>query len=116
MTLDQVWDVINATLDELPGEFRDRLQYTVINVDDGPPGRLLGLYQGVPESTGPYAHMDTITLYKQTIERQAGGSEEALRLLIRETLLHEIGHHFGLNEDEVGAATYPEDEDPEDPP
>ena len=114
MTIDEMWEVINATLEELPDEFRDRLQYTVITVDDSPPGRLLGLYHGVPESVGPYAHMDTITLYKQTIERQAFGSDEDVRRLLRETLLHEIGHHFGLNEDEVQAATYPEA--PEDPP
>jgi predicted Zn-dependent protease with MMP-like domain len=107
MTLDEMWDLIHAILAELPEEFQGRLQYTVITVDDGPPGNLLGLYEGVPESTGPYAHLDTITLYKRALERQARSPEE-LRLLVRETLLHEIGHHFGLNEDEVGRASYPE--------
>lgn len=107
MTLDEFWEVIEATLAELPSAFRDRLQYTVITVDEGPPGRLFGLYEGVPESVGAYAHSDTITLYKQTLERAAGDPGD-LRSLIRETLLHEIGHHFGLNEDEVGRATYPE--------
>ena len=111
MTVDELWDVINATLAELPDEIRARLQYTVIAVDDGPPGNLLGLYEGVPESVGTYAHLDTITLYKQTLERQAASPDE-LRLLVRETLLHEIGHHFGLNEDEVRRATYGAPPDP----
>lgn len=111
MTIAELWDVVNATLAELPDEFRERLQYTVIAVDDGPPGNLLGLYEGVPESTGPYPHLDTITLYKQALEREARSAAE-LRRLVRETLLHEIGHHFGLNEDEVRRATYGARPDP----
>lgn len=107
MTLDEFWEVIEATLAELPPAFRDRLDYTVVTVDEGPPGNLLGLYEGVPESRRGYANMDTITLYKQALEREARSPEELPRL-IRETLLHEIGHHFGLNEDEVRRATYPE--------
>lgn len=106
MTLDEMWEVIGETLAELPEQFRKRLQYTVITVDESPPGNLLGLYEGVPESTSPYAHLDTITLYKQALERQAVSPAD-LRRLVRETLLHEIGHHFGLNEDEVGRASYP---------
>jgi len=76
-------------------------------VDEGPPRGLLGLYQGAPETTFALPHSDTITLFKTALERQARSPEE-LRLLIRETVLHEIGHHFGLGEDEVGSATYPE--------
>ena len=114
MTLDEFWEVIHATLAELPDGISSRLQYTVIAVDDGPPGELFGLYQGVPETVGPYARLDTITLYKQTLELHTRSPED-LRRQIRETLLHEIGHHFGLNEDEVRRATYPGDDRPTPP-
>src|SRR5947209_2564254 len=107
MTVTEMWAVVESTLEELPAPIRDRLQYTIISIDEGPPGELLGLYEGAPETTFALPHSDTITLFKATLER-AAHSPEDLRLLIRETVLHEIGHHFGLGEDDVRAATYPE--------
>jgi predicted Zn-dependent protease with MMP-like domain len=99
--------VVDATLAALPEPFQHFLEYTLVVVDDGPPGDLFGLYFGAPAPFNPSPRtFDTITLYKRTLELHAR-SEADLRSLIRKTLLHEIGHHFGLNEDEVGAASYP---------
>jgi predicted Zn-dependent protease with MMP-like domain len=99
--------IVDRVLAELPEAFRDRLQYTVIHVDDGRPGGLYGLYQGVPEPAHPGHLPDHITLFKATLERDSEDLD-ALRSLVRETLLHEIGHHFGLSEDEVRRAGYPQ--------
>ena len=99
--------IIDATLDGLPEEFRPFLQYTLITIDDGPPGALYGLYQGAPATLDPSPRrFSTITLYWHTLERHAR-DDASLREQIRKTLLHEIGHHLGLNEDEVSSASYP---------
>jgi predicted Zn-dependent protease with MMP-like domain len=69
---------------------------------------LLGLYQGIPltERGDVYGVgvtlPDTITLYMNPILAEAGHDESAVRTVIRETLWHEIGHYFGLDEVAVG--------------
>lgn len=71
---------------------------------------LLGYYRGVPhtvrgEGYGIGGAMpDTITLYQGPIEEEAGelgGGEQMLRKVIRDTIWHEVAHHFGMNEREV---------------
>lgn len=99
--------VVDAVLSELPASFLPSLEYTLIVIDDSPIGDLFGLYHGAPATHNPTPYtFETITLFKRTLEAYAA-SESSLRVQIRKTLLHEIGHHFGLNEDEVGAASYP---------
>lgn len=71
---------------------------------------LLGYYRGVPHTARGEAYgvggalPDTITLYQGPIEEEAaslGGGEEVLRKVIRETIWHEVAHHFGMDEHEV---------------
>lgn len=79
---------------------------------------LLGLYHGIPlsERGSEYGSLgtlpDTITLFRLPLleeaevllaEKRAGTFEDAVRLAVRETLWHEIGHYFGLGEEEVHA-------------
>jgi len=69
------------------------------NADD-----LLGLYEGLPlnERGADYTALpDKITLFQGPLERLAAGDEQVLREEIYETLLHEIGHHFGFCEEDV---------------
>ena len=72
---------------------------------------LLGLYEGIPlnkrgSSYGVYpAVPDKITLYKQNIE-QVARTDAGLRAKIRDVLIHEIAHYFGMNEEEVRQAGY----------
>jgi predicted Zn-dependent protease with MMP-like domain len=68
-------------------------------------GDLLGLYQGVPygdRQSGSYSMVlpDRVTIYRQPI-LAASRSEAAAREEIRLTVLHEIGHYFGLGDDEL---------------
>lgn len=68
------------------------------------PGDLLGLYEGLPlneRGAGDMALPDKITLFQGPLERLAGDDLQFLRDEIYETLLHEIGHHFGFCEDDV---------------
>ncbi|MDO8806562.1 MAG: metallopeptidase family protein [Elusimicrobiota bacterium] len=96
----------------LPREFRDRLDNVIVTVRAEPEraqvrkfgAGLLGLYEGVPlsERGSSYsgAMPDKITLFKNNIEAQCrdGGEVEAN---IRHTLMHEIAHHFGMDDDEL---------------
>ena len=72
----------------------------IIIDDESPPGRLYGLYEGIPlTKRGTYAgaRPDQITLFLATICRSARTPDE-LAHRVRVTLLHEVGHHFGLGE------------------
>ena len=70
---------------------------------------LFGLYTGIPltERNSSYGMVlpDKITLYQRSIEEVCRTKGE-IQEQIRTTLLHEIGHHFGLSEDELEEAGY----------
>jgi len=77
----------------------------------GPTETLFGLYAGIPltERSSSYGMVlpDKITLYQQSIEEGCRTKRE-IQEQIRTTLLHEIGHHFGLSEDELEKAGFHE--------
>ena len=70
---------------------------------------LLGLYDGVPlteRHVEDHARLpDAITLFKQDIEDASDDSQDLVQQ-VRITLLHELGHHFGLDEDDLEALGY----------
>ena len=74
-----------------------------------PTETLFGLYTGTPltERSSSYGMVlpDKITLYQRSIEEVCRTKGE-IQEQIRTTLLHEIGHHFGLSEDELEEAGY----------
>ena len=107
--------VVEDALDALPEEFRSRIRNVAVLVEDKPrnqrspkPGQhrrlLLGLFHGVPTTqksifdlpTGP----DHIVLYQENIEAVCS-SEAEVREQIRLTLIHELGHYFGMDEDQL---------------
>jgi len=106
--------VVEEVLDSLPEEFRVRIKNVAVLVEDLPPkqqsrgsGRrqlLLGLFHGVPttrksffdQRTGP----DYVVLYQKNIEAVCS-SEAEIREQIRRTVIHELGHYFGMNEDQL---------------
>jgi predicted Zn-dependent protease with MMP-like domain len=101
--------VANEVLESLPDPFRSRLSNLAIIVEDSPPlkphrgGLLLGLFSGVPMTLKSVFSADPpnhIFLYQKNIEAVCS-SEAQIRRQIRDTLLHEIGHYFGLNEEEL---------------
>ena len=101
--------LVEQALDDLPAAFRERLTNVAIIVEDMPPagvqsqGLLLGLFHGIPRTnkTVFYASPpDHIFLYQRNIEAISRGDAE-IRRQIRATLLHEVGHYFGLSEEEL---------------
>jgi predicted Zn-dependent protease with MMP-like domain len=93
--------LVSDALATIPDELRAQMENVAIIIDDdSPPGALYGLYEGVPLTRrGTYAGAspDRITLFLATICRSAMTTEDLARR-VRVTLLHEVGHHFGLGE------------------
>ncbi len=93
--------LVADALEEIPDELRAGMENLAIIVDaESPPGHLYGLYEGVPlTSRGTYAGAspDRITIFLATICRSARTPDE-LADRVRVTVLHEVGHHFGIGE------------------
>ncbi|MBI2188071.1 MAG: metallopeptidase family protein [Acidobacteria bacterium] len=74
------------------------------DMDIEPPDTLYGLYQGTPltERTWAYGNTlpDRIVLFQRPIEEECEDDDE-IRAVIGETLIHEVGHYFGLSEEEI---------------
>lgn len=107
--------LVSEAIDSLPSEFGRRLDNVAVIVEDSPTADqlrklglprwalLFGLYEGVPRTKrGHYwgAIPDKITIFKNSIEKVAGNDEE-IRAQVRATVIHEIGHHFGLSDEEL---------------
>ena len=107
--------VIEEALDSLPQEFRSRIRNVAVLVEDLPPNQLspqsgqqkrllLGVFHGVPTTkkgifdlpTGP----DHIVLYQKNIEAVCSNDAEVCEQ-IRLTVIHELGHYFGLDEEQL---------------
>jgi predicted Zn-dependent protease with MMP-like domain len=99
--IDSFEALVADALATIPDNLRAEMENVAIIIDDeSPPGSLYGLYEGVPlTSRGTYAGAspDRITLFLATICRSASTTEDLARR-VRVTLLHEIGHHFGIGE------------------
>lgn len=93
--------LVAEALESIPDELRAEMENVAIIVDDeSPPGPLFGLYEGIPLTERGYyagASPDRITLFLATICQSANSPEELARR-VRVTLLHEVGHYFGIGE------------------
>ena len=98
-------ELVERALEELPEEFRRRLENVQIVVEDaGAPG-VLGLYHGIPQTErGPSSYAgvlpDVISIYRQPIEARAR-DEEDLAHQVKVTVWHEIAHHFGISDERL---------------
>ncbi len=94
-------ELVAKALDDIPAELASAMDNVVVLVDDvSPPGRLFGLYQGVPlTNRGRYSASmpDRITIFKETICRACQNTHDVERQ-VRKTVIHEVGHHFGISD------------------
>jgi predicted Zn-dependent protease with MMP-like domain len=76
----------------------------LVEMDIEPPDSLYGLYQGTPLTDRNWGYGNTlpdrITIYQRPIEEDCEDEDE-MRAVIGETLIHEVGHYFGLSEEEI---------------
>lgn len=106
--------LVSQALDELPEGLAEQISNLGVVVEEEPPSDmldededgadLLGLYEGVPltERDSGYSGFlpDRITLFKRNLEEAAEGPDH-LKQMVRETVIHEVAHHFGIDDDRL---------------
>ncbi len=116
MNREEFQRLVEAALDDIPPRFREAMKNIAIVVEDEPspdlleemeiepPDSLYGLYQGTPLTERGWGYGNTlpdrVTLFQRVIEEDSEDAEDAI-VCIAETLIHEIGHYFGLSEEEI---------------
>lgn len=99
--------LVDDAVSGLPGELLAHLENVQITVEDVPAsdddGVLLGLYEGVPRTErdlSDTALPDRITLFRRPLEARARDKVE-LAAVVRDTVVHEVAHHFGIDDDRL---------------
>lgn len=116
MTRERFRKLVAEAIDTIPAHFAREIKNVAIVIEDdpaddlmdqmdmGPEDVLLGLYQGTPLTERRWDHgnalPDRITLFQRSIEEDCE-SEDEIVVAIGETLIHELGHYFGMSEDEI---------------
>lgn len=123
---DEIERIGRQVLEELPEMFRRHVRDVVIAVEDFPdeateramgldsPFDLLGLYHGVPVGRGssmapPREDVDMIYLYRRPLLDYWCETGDPLAAIVRNTLIHEIGHHFGFSDEDMEEIEFGED-------
>jgi len=117
MTRERFRVLVSEAIDTIPPRFAAAMTNIAIVVEDAATREVLdelemerddelfGLYQGTPLPERGWAYgnalPDRVTLYQQTIEDFCEGDEECIVMEIGDTLIHELGHYFGMTEDEI---------------
>lgn len=114
-------ELVEQALTDIPEALKGYLRDVAIDVEEMPdrracdqagvrlPRTLLGLYRGTPltersvEQSGRLP--DRITIYQRNIERMCRTREQIVEQ-VRKTVFHEVGHHFGLDEDDLDELGY----------
>lgn len=118
MTREQFERLVAEAVMLIPKAFRREMQNLALVVEEEPtldlleemeiepPDSLYGLYQGtpLPERSWAFGNAlpDRITIFQKPIEEDCDDDDE-IRAVIGETLIHEVGHYFGMSEDEIEA-------------
>ncbi len=118
-TIDDIERLARQAMDRLPATFMAHLNGVVLRIEDFPDAEvmaemeceseweLLGLYSGrhvgmkgdVPTGAMP----DMIFLYRQPLLAEWCVGDNSLETLVTHVLVHEVGHHFGLSDDDIDA-------------
>lgn len=114
MTNAEFEKITTQSVKELPEFFKNKMDNVIVIVSDAPSKALerkmgkglLGLYEGVPLSERGYSYSgfmpDKITLFKKNIEAVCSNEEEVKKKILH-VVMHEIAHHFGIDDDELRA-------------
>jgi predicted Zn-dependent protease with MMP-like domain len=117
LTVEYFRELVEEAIDTIPLKFARQVRNLAIVIEDEPSDdllddmeveegdSLLGLYQGTPlnERGWGYGNQlpDRITLFQHSIEDECNDDEEEIIIAIGETLIHELGHYFGMSEEEI---------------
>lgn len=97
--------LVGEALDGLPAELAAAMRNVAVAIEDASPdGDLLGLYEGIPltQRTNDYGMVlpDTITIYQADV-LAACETEQDVVDEVRVTVVHEVAHHFGIDDDRL---------------
>lgn len=98
--MEQFESAAQAALDEVPDEFKPYLENTVFIIEESSPDGLMGLYEGATALGAGEGMPERVTLFKRQHEA-ATSSYDELVAEVRRTILHELGHHFGMEEEDL---------------
>ena len=99
-------ELVRSALDELPPRFQSALQNVAVVVSDrGAEHHAYGEYVGVKPRGGSFfgggGAPDEILIFRDTLVRDFGEDPHALRAHVVQTVRHEVGHYFGLDDGEL---------------
>ena len=89
-----------AAVDSIPDEFKPYLENTIFIIEESSADGLMGLYEGATALGAGQTYPERITLYKKSHERETQTMQQLIDE-VRRTILHEVGHHFGMEEDDL---------------
>lgn len=118
-TDDEFDQIVEWAIDQIPERFLSELDNVIFAVEDEPSqeeidagyGDMLGVYDGIPltQRAGSYGavddYPDCITIFKGPHERLEGTRDEIIEE-VRKTVVHEVGHYFGMTEEQIDAMGY----------
>jgi predicted Zn-dependent protease with MMP-like domain len=97
-------EMVAEALDTLPPALARMMRNVVVLVEDGDDPHLLGLYEGIPltERLSDYSAVlpDKITIYRRSICALCASEAEVVDE-VRTTVVHEVGHHFGIDDERL---------------
>jgi len=106
--------LVQEAVDSLPGELKNQLENVAVIIEENPPAHsttredpgqdLLGLYHGIMKKDRGFWYgnvlPDQIIIYRKPLERMSSTLQD-LKENVRQTVVHEIGHYFGFDEEEL---------------
>jgi predicted Zn-dependent protease with MMP-like domain len=96
--------LVAEALDSIPEDLGRRIDNVVVQVEEDSPEGLLGLYEGIPlterNDYGGLAMPDQITIFRRPILAESASEAEVVEQ-VRVTVIHEVAHHFGIDDDRL---------------
>jgi predicted Zn-dependent protease with MMP-like domain len=93
-------EAAQTAIDSIPEPFQPYLENTVFVLEEQSDDGLMGLYEGAGALASGEGFPERITLYKRSHEEATANMAELIEE-VRRTILHEVGHHFGMDEDDL---------------
>jgi predicted Zn-dependent protease with MMP-like domain len=100
LSMKEFESLVERAIESIPDEFQPYLENTVFLVEESSADGRLGFYEGSGAVHAGQGMPDRITIYKEAHERATRSMSELVEE-VRRTILHEVGHHFGMDEDDL---------------